>query len=143
MLTEIKLEKKTLLSINNLKNCISSTCNKMLRALMEGVGWVCMSKRHHQLPIDLMPLVKVIKRSQMGLICLISLSPRANLTRKTYSSLKSVTKRNRKERRKNRHQRKQDLKSKNSRIFKSLRCQWLTRVNAKFLLMSETTTTTI
>ena len=123
MLTEIKLEKKTLLSINNLKNCISSTCNKMLRALMEGAGWVCMSKRHHQLPIDLMPLVRVIKRSQMGLICLISLSLRANSTQKIYSSLKPVTKRNKKEKVRNRLQRNQDLRSKISKIPKSLRCQ--------------------
>ena len=143
MLTEIKLEKKTLNFINNSKNFISSTCNKTSRAQMEGVKWACMLRKRHRLLIDLMPSVKEIKPSLMGLTCLISLSPRANLTRKTYSSLKSVTKRNRKERRKNKHQRKQDLKSKNSRIFKSLRCQWLTRVNAKFLLMCGTITTTI
>ena len=123
MLTEIKLEKKTLNFINSSKNFISSTCNKTSRALMEGVGWACMSRKRPQLLIDLMLLVKVIKLSQMGLTCLISLSLIANLTQRIYSSLKPVTKKNRKEKLRNRLRRKQDLRSKSSKISRSLRCQ--------------------
>ena len=123
MLTGIKLEKKTLNFINNSMNFTNSTCSKMSRALMEGVGWACMLRKRHRLLIDLMPSVKEIKPSLMGLTCLISLSLRANLTQRIYSSLKPVTKKNRKEMLRNRLQRKQDLRSKSSKISKSLRCQ--------------------